>query len=256
MPLKRGLVNNRPELKYTNWGQNNIYVPCFTLNAPNYTCVNLAAVDPNQVHLSRGTDDNSFIGTKINLISMDITMKFTFYLTFQADPLNWNWPNTNGEWRTWLEQGASNFTPRVRVSWMWDKRGKEVGDPTTVGTPQIAQGFLAPFDHDYYKVIEDKIYSMQAPVYFPVNEGQVCTFGAYQSGIAKTTFYLRKRIPLRMTATMTRIADEENLWVPEVAKRLFCVVTTDMPWTKIIGGAVQPSIMVTEINNRLWFKDP
>ena len=72
---------------------------------------------------------------------------------------------------------------------------------------------------------------------------------------AKTAIYFKKNFPLRMTADMEPIG-EDQLYSVNISKRLYVLVMHDAPFEKVQDGVTYGLVHINQIHGRLWFKDP
>lgn len=250
MPTHRGPYSKQSELKFVDFVQADFDIPFFG-GGVNHNNALMLISDPNQFNIAQGTGRSQFTGQKINLLALDVYFKIAVKYVYNNPYTANNWPATQAEINT-FNGDPENWNPKFRIVTMWDKRGKDNGTtPNNTGRPLTAQGFQANYDIAYWKIIEDKIYTLRPA--FSRNDNN---FGGY-NGTMKTHIYFKKSFPIRQTAEMEPTGIDTFHSV-NIDKRLFIVISTDAPWNKVVVAG-QPAILpyqVTDMYARLWFKDP
>ena len=254
MPTKRGPYTKSSEIKFVDIQETNkdlwLYYGA-AIATPGHFVTVLNAADPNSFVIQQGSGRSQFNGQKINLISMDLTFKVEIFKHYNVLNNNNNYPVDAAESLVFTNN-LSNFQPTIRIATMWDKRSKQPeGDtPASIGTPLQSQGFQAPYDIAFYKMVEDKTFKLRmigamtgiTPV-MQTNTPVICK-------------YFKKTFPLKMTADMELIDPETNTYGVNILKRLYVCLTHDAPWSKTLDGQAMSHLRISEINSRLWFKDP
>lgn len=242
LPRKTGRFTRQNELKYRD------YV------IPDGTPVNFAfSADPDPVltqlgistfqdfPFTQGTGKAQFIGKRINLVQLEY--KFTVEINPEA------YPNTN-DLVVAFNGSLRNYQPRIRVTTLWNKfeGGNAVPNVLQNAPLFVLNGFMAPWDINIFRIVEDKIFSLAA---YPTNTWQNVNSGwIYSNGRFRKTFI--KRLPLRMTVNMTDPDPDGNCFI-DYPFYHYVTLTHDAPYDPV---APHPFINVNDQFARIWFKDP
>lgn len=254
MPLNRGPYTKASELKYV-WStqvdnDNPMGIPYY--NGALYNSYTILVADPNNYTIAQNATRTSFIGQKINLVSIDVYFEIGIHFQWlpnAPDPIWVNWPQTDPEWLV-FNSNQANWAPTIRVTTLRDKKGKSaVADsPDAAGQPDPDYGFQSPYDITTWKVLEEKYYKLK-----PCFSSTQVQAG---SMVPKTVLYFKKSFPLRMTADMDDVGG--GAFLVNTMKHIYMSISTDAPWRKTAGpaGARLFYIYIKNVHGRLWYKDP
>lgn len=259
-----GRINNRPELKYLDFINQDLVVPHWSIGEG---YASPAVFDVSQLAMTQGTGKAQFTGKHINIKNLEVSFKLV--INPKAFPISYQNPfgtNQYGLLQAYWER-ASNLTPKVRISIIQQREGTGV----TLNTAQLPAyevlGFTAPWDIDKWKVIEDKYYTLKpgiAATFAVTGANAAGGFGSYGD---KFVILIKKRIPMSQTAEMVARLGEVTPFYPTINKKVYIVMTTDATWQRpeftafssagvSVTQTAQSYINVIDARSRIWFRDP